>query len=88
MSQQIPQDVFYTPDANNSWISTFRQGVANVPIIGGVVASFIGPSLTANYVKNIEGDVIDTRSGWTSEHRLMASSLVLIAILIYLRRKK
>lgn len=87
MSQQQQQGVFYTPDANNGWIGGFRQGVASVPIIGGLVASFISPSLTANYVKNIDGDVIDTREGWAVEQRLMVSAVVLFVILIYLKKR-
>lgn len=78
--------VFYTPDSNNSWIGTFRQGVANFPIVGGLVAGLISPSMTANYVKNIDGRVIDTRSGWAIEQRLMVSAIVLIVVLILVRR--
>ena len=81
------QGVFYTPDANNSWIGAFAQGVSSFPIIGGLIGSLISPSLTANYVKNIEGDVIDTRTGWVVEQRLVMVAVVLIVVLIYLKRK-
>lgn len=79
--------VVYTPDSNNSWIGAFRSGVESFPIVGPLVAGLISPSLTANYVKQIEGDVIDTRTGWQTEQRLFVAALVLLAILIYLKRK-
>jgi len=80
-------EVFYTPDANNSWIGAFRSGVSSFPVIGGLVASLISPSMTANYVKNIEGDIVETRSGWVIEQRLLVSALALVVVLIYLRKR-
>jgi len=79
--------VFYTPDSNNAWIGSFAQGVSQFPVVGGIVASFISPSLTANYVKNIEGDVYDTRSGWTVEQQLLITIVVLAIFYAILKRK-
>lgn len=78
---------FQTPDSNNAWIGSIAQGVSTVPFVGGILAGFVSPSMTASYVKDIEGNVIDTRTGWQIEQRLLAVSVLLIVVIVIVSRR-
>jgi hypothetical protein len=82
----MSREVFYTPDEQNAWIGSFAGSVSQFPVVGPLVASFITPSMTANYVKDIDGKVIDARSGWEVELALFKATVLLIALYIIIKR--
>ena len=79
-------EIWATPDEDNAWIGAFRNGVANFPIVGGLVSSFVPPSENLNAIRCIPGDKIDDTTGYKTEGYLILVVFVLL-IIYFITRK-
>lgn len=86
MSQTPCGQSWLTPDEDNAWIGAFQQGVASVPIVGGLVAGFIPPSQNLNSVRCIPGKKFDETTGYTTSGYLLALVVVLAVVYLFTRK--
>ena len=76
------------PNADNAWIGSFANSVSSFPVIGGLVSSLIGPSLSAQQLKCIPGRKFDVRTGYAKEKTTLILAGVLILAFVSLKYLK
>lgn len=60
-------DVQFVPNEDNAWIGSFADSVSSFPVVGGLVSSFIGPSVSAEQLLCVPGKKFDVRTGYQKE---------------------
>jgi hypothetical protein len=87
MSRCQYSDVWLTRDADQNAVGDwFRDGLGNVPVVGGIVGAFVPDTLTQNVVRQCQGKVHDHTSGYTVEQILIVILIALIGVYILVRK--
>lgn len=81
-------EVQFAPNADNAWIGSFASSVNSFPVIGGLVSSLIGPSVSAHQLKCIPGRKFDVRTGWEKEKLALTIAAVMVVAFVGLKYLK